>query len=104
MPKTEGLCPPAELVPNSEGDAVPLVDEAPAFPNKGAPPLDPELAVFWLEPKVLPDVPKIPPLDVPLEAEGPKLNAMAKCYRGQGYLQAWVKKQTNESPATKARM
>lgn len=102
FPNSEGLCPPAELVPNTEGDALPLVDEAPTFPNK-EPALDPVFEVFWLEPKGLPEVPKRPPLDAPLEAGLPKENDMAICSRGQGYRQAWVKKQTKEPPATDAR-
>jgi hypothetical protein len=75
-------CPPAELVPKSEGDAVPLVDEAPTFPNK--PPLDPVFELFWLEPKVAPDVPKRPPLEVPLEAGVPKENDMTMSCRDRG--------------------
>lgn len=46
VPNIEGLCPAAELVPNSEGEAVPLVDEAPTFPNKLLPPPDPVFEVF----------------------------------------------------------
>lgn len=78
--------PPAEPAPKSEGDAVPLVDEAPTFPNK--PPLDPVLELFWLEPKVAPDVPKRPPLEVPLEAGVPKENAITMGCRDRGNRQA----------------
>lgn len=79
------MAPPA--LPNREGDALPLVEEAPAFPNK-LPPLEPVLELFWLEPKALPDVPKRLPLGAPLEAGPLKGNDMAICCRDQGNRQA----------------
>lgn len=42
LPKTEGLCAPEEAVPKSEGEALPLVAEAPTFPKRPEPP-DPVL-------------------------------------------------------------
>lgn len=91
-----GACVPAGLVPNSEGDVVPLVVEAPTFP-KMLPPLVPAFELFWVEPKPLPAVPKRLPPDGALVPGAPKENDMARCVgaiEGVGKL-GW-KKQNKE--------
>ena len=40
LPKSVGVCAPEGAVPKSEGEALPLVVEAPTFPKRPAP-LDP---------------------------------------------------------------
>lgn len=90
VPKAEGWLVPG-VEPNGEAAAPPV--EAPALPNR-PPPVDP-LLLFWFEPKVLPDVPKRPPLEAPLEVGPPKENDMAM-YRDRR-IQAWGRQKNNTS-------
>lgn len=78
FPKVGVLCPPAEFPPNN-GDALLPVVEAPTFPKR--PPLD--VLLSFLAPKALPAVPKIFPLEAPVEAGAPKVNDMMLDERGQ---------------------
>lgn len=74
FPNSEVLCPELDVaVPKSEGVELPVV-VAPTLPKR--PP--PELVVepLWLEPNRLPEVPKMLPLEVPLEAGVPNVNLL----------------------------
>jgi hypothetical protein len=72
LPKVGVLWPLAAFPPNSDGDALLPVAEAPTLPKR--PPLDALLSL--LAPKALPAVPKRLPLEAPVEAGVPKENAM----------------------------
>lgn len=72
LPKVGVLWPLAAFPPNIDGDALLPVDEAPTLPKR--PPLDALLSL--LAPNVLPAVPKILPLEAPVEAGVPKENAI----------------------------